>query len=152
MKARPIDLTPAVGIEDAMRRVAIVRFSELLALASALRSNREKELHHLRIACKRLRYCLDRFKSLEPSLMEPASRLEQLQEALGEWHDCHLLLSAMPAGLGATRQRVTAQRDEALARSRALWRDAFAAYGPFLGLIRFTGLGHGVGDGLGAAG
>lgn len=141
MKAREIDLAPAVGVEDAMRRIAIVRFSELLALAPALRTQRDKDLHDFRIACKRLRYALERFTVTEPSLLEPSSRLEQLQEALGEWHDCVLLLGAMPAGLGATRTRITAQRNDALARSRALWRDAFAAYGPFLGLVRFTGLG-----------
>ena len=141
MKAREIDLTPAVGVEDAMRRIAIVRFSELLALAPAFKSQRTEDLHHLRIACKRLRYALERFTVTEPSLLEPAGRLEQLQEALGEWHDCVLLLSVMPNGLGATRARVIAERDDALARARALWRDAFAAYGPFLGLVRFTGLG-----------
>lgn len=151
MKARDIDLSHAVGIEDAMRRIAIVRFSELLALAPALASHRVKELHDLRIACKRLRYTLERFKSAEPLLMEPAGRLEQLQESLGNWHDCDLLLATMPAGLGVTRGRIIAERDEALARSRALWRDAFAPYGPFLGLVRFTGLGYGVGEAAGAA-
>lgn len=147
MKARTIDLTDAVGVEDAMRRIAIVRFSELLSFASALRSSQAQDLHNLRIACKRVRYALERFTRREPSLLEPASRLGQLQESLGVWHDCQLLVNALPAGLGVTRARLVVQRDEALARSRALWRDAFAPYGPFAGLIRFTGLGYGFGEG-----
>ena len=141
MKAREIDLSHAVGIEDAIRRIAIVRFSELLALAPAFRSGTVKELHDLRIAAKRLRYSLERFSAAEPCLLESAGRLQQLQEVLGEWHDCHLLLEAMPAGLGATRRRIITKRDEALARARALWRDAFSSSGPFLSLVRFTGLG-----------
>jgi CHAD domain-containing protein len=149
MKARNIDLTQAVGVDDAMRRIAIVRFSELLSFASALRSNRAQDLHNLRIACKRLRYAIERFTRREPQLLEPASRLGQMQESLGEWHDCHLLLGALPTGLGATRQSLIVKRDEALARSRALLRDAFARYGPFTELIRFTGLGYGFGEGEG---
>ncbi len=139
MKARNIDLTNAASVEDAMRRIAIVRFSEFLSFAPALRSNQARDLHNLRIACKRLRYAIERFTPREPSLLEPSSRLGQLQESLGAWHDCQLLVSALPPGLGVTRQRLIAQRDEALARSRALWRDAFAQYGPFAELVQFTG-------------
>ena len=140
MRARSIDLSHSVGIDDAMRRIAIVRFSEVLGLAPALRTQNSGEIHDVRIACKRLRCALERFTRREPALLEAAGRLTQLQDSLGLWHDCVVLLAALPPGLGVTRQRLTAERDDALARSRALWRDAFAPYGPFAGLIRFTGL------------
>jgi CHAD domain-containing protein len=149
VKARPIDLTEACGVDDAMRRIAIVRFAEVLALAPALRSERSNQLHDLRIACKRLRYALERFTPREPSLFAAASRLHQLQDALGDFHDRDNLLTMLGPTLRATAHRVHTERDEALARARALWRDAFATYGPFEGLMRFTGLGYGVGD-LGA--
>jgi CHAD domain-containing protein len=147
MKARRIDLSDACGIDDAMRRIAIVRFAEVLTLVPALRRGRANDLHALRISCKRLRYALERFTPREPALLDASSRLAQLQDALGEFHDCELLLLAMPRTLHSTSQRVRMQRDDALSRARALWRDAFAPYGPFEGLMRFTGLGYGVGDG-----
>jgi len=154
MKARRVDLSDAAGVDDAMRRIAIVRFAEVLTLVPALRRGRAAELHALRIACKRLRYALERYVTREPALLEAASRLSQLQDALGEVHDRELLLAEMPKGLHVTMQRIQTERDEALARARALWRDAFATYGPFEGLMRFTGLGYGFadGDGAGAAG
>jgi CHAD domain-containing protein len=149
MKARHIDLSEACGVEDAMRRIAIVRFAEVLALAPALRQGAPAALHNLRVACKRLRYAISRFTVREPSLLEAASRLAQLQDALGEWHDTLLLLEAMPTTLRIVRSRTRELENDALARARALWRDAFATYGPFAGLVRFTGLGYGVGDGEG---
>jgi len=150
MKAREIDLSEACGVEDAMRRIAIVRFAEVLSLAPALRHESTVALHALRIACKRLRYALSRFASREPSLLEAASRLAQLQDALGEYHDCMVLLEAVPPALHATRARVQVLADDAHARARALWRDAFATYGPFADLVRFTGLGYGLGDAVGS--
>jgi CHAD domain-containing protein len=147
MKARRIDLSDACGIDDAMRRIAIVRFAEVLSLVPALRRGRNDELHALRIACKRLRYALERYVPREPSLLEAASRLSQLQDALGELHDRDLLLQMMSKELHVTAQRIRMEREDALARARALWRDAFAPYGPFEGLMRFTGLGYGFGDG-----
>jgi CHAD domain-containing protein len=146
MKARPIDLSDACGVDDAMRRIAIVRFAEVLALAPALRSERPKQLHDLRIACKRLRYALERFTPREPSLFGAASRLRQLQDALGDFHDRAVLAEMLPPALRVSAHRIHTERTEALARARALWRDAFAIYGPFEGLMRFTGLGYGVGE------
>lgn len=146
MKARGIDLSEACGVDDAMRRIAIVRFAEVLTLAPALRKDPSNALHDLRIACKRLRHALLRFTVREPALLEAASRLEQLQDALGDWHDCHVLLETMPPELRATRARITVQSEDARARARALWSDAFATYGPFGDLVRFTGLGYGLGE------
>jgi CHAD domain-containing protein len=147
MKARHVDLSDSCGVDDAMRRIAIVRFAEVLTLVPALRHGRSTDLHDLRIACKRLRYALERYTPREPALLEAASRLGQLQDTLGDLHDRDLLLLAMPKDLHVSAQRVRMQRDDALARARALWRDAFATYGPFEGLMRFTGLGYGFGDG-----
>lgn len=151
MKARTIDLSDATGVEDAMRRIAIVRFAEVLSLAPSLRHGRPAELHNLRIACKRLRYALERFTPRVPSLFDGTTRLTQIQDTLGEVHDRDVLLQALPHDMQVTRARINVQRGEALARARALLLDAFAAYGPFAGLMRFTGLGYGFGDGEGVA-
>jgi CHAD domain-containing protein len=148
MKARQIDLSDACGVDDANRRIAIVRFAEVLTLVPALRRGRSRDLHDLRIACKRLRYALESFTPREPALLEAASRLSQLQDALGDLHDRDLLLLVMPKKLHVSAQSIRIQREDALARARALWRDAFAPYGPFEGLMRFTGLGYGFAEGM----
>jgi CHAD domain-containing protein len=147
VKARRIDLSDAWGVDDAMRRIAIVRFAEVLTLVPSMRHGRGTDLHDLRIACKRLRYALERFTSREPALLDAASRLAQLQDVLGDIHDRDVLLGIMPRELHAASVRVRTEREDALARARALWRDGFAQYGPFEGLVRFTGLGYGFGDG-----
>ncbi len=147
MKARHVDLSQAWGVDDAMRRIAIVRFAEVLTLAPALRRGRGPELHALRIACKRLRYTLERFVPREPALLDAAGRLMQLQDVLGEIHDRDVLLTIVPHTLHSCVSRVRSDRSDAVARARALWRDAFATYGPFEGLMRFTGLGYGFGEG-----
>lgn len=147
MKARRVDLSDAWGVDDAMRRIAIVRFAEVLTLAPALRHGRTAELHDLRIACKRLRYALERFTPREPALLDGATRLAQLQDVLGDLHDRDVLLAIMPRDVSATMHRLREERTDALSRARALWHDAFATYGPFEGLMRFTGLGYGFGDG-----
>jgi CHAD domain-containing protein len=150
VKVHQIDLSEAVGAQDAMRRIAIVRFAEVLALSSALRKRRPQELHDLRIACKRLRYALEHFARFEPSLLEASTRLAQLQDALGETHDRDVLARDLPKELRKTMTRLHAQREASVDRAQALWNDAFAPYGPFEGLVRFTGLGnaYGLGDGV----
>ena len=149
MKPRVIDLEELHGIDTIMRRVAIVRFAELLTHAPALRRARANEIHTLRIACKRLRFALERFSAFEPSLHEAAIRLTQLQDALGDVHDRDVLLALLPKTARNTAHRLEIQREDAIARGRALWHDAFAPFGPFEGLMRFTGLGYGVGEALG---
>ncbi len=145
MKARSIDLSDTFDRDAVMRRVAIVRFAELLAVAPALRRGRSAEIHALRIACKRLRYALERFSTFEPSLHDAGVRLMQMQDALGDVHDRDVLLDIVPHAARNTANRLHAEREDAVARARALWYDAFAAYGPFEGLMRFTGLAYGVG-------
>jgi CHAD domain-containing protein len=147
MKARRVDLSQACGVDDAMRRVAIVRFAEVLTQAPAFRRARSEDIHALRIACKRLRYTLERFAVREPGLVDAVGRLTQLQNALGEVHDRDVLRAIVPHQLHRTLARVDTERAEAVARALALWRDAFAPYGPFEGLMRFTGLGYGLGEG-----
>ena len=149
MRPRPIDLNDLYGTDAIMRRVAIVRFAELLTHATALRRARAEEIHTLRITCKRLRFALERFSTFEPSLHEAAIRLTQLQDALGDVHDRDVLLALLPKTARNTAHRLEVQREDAVARGRALWHDAFAPFGPFEGLMRFTGLGYGVGAALG---
>ena len=142
MKARRISLDGLTSPQSAIHRIVSVRFAEVLAQANGFRKNRPGELHALRISCKRLRYSLELFAPALPKLKSAAERLRQLQDELGEVHDCDVLLQ-LAAKHDAThlQQRIRRDRERCTLRARALWADAFARGGPFAGLIAFTGFG-----------
>ncbi len=131
MTPRVVALAGARDRSDAMRRVIVLRLAEMLALAPALRRGEAHELHELRIACKRLRYALERFTAQAATVPAAAVRLAAIQDALGELHDRDVLLAAVPAAAEATRARLSRARARALVRARALWYEAFANGGPF---------------------
>ena len=149
MKARPIDLRGANEIEDAMRRIATVRLAEVLAASTALDRGRSDELHAMRIACKRLRYALERFGSTSAAFEPAAVRLSHLQDALGTVHDRDVLLERLRRTLPQTSRTLRRERQAAVQSARALWHDGFAPNGPFDALVAFTKLGaasQGFGD------
>ena len=67
-----------------------VRIGELWALSGHLPySERVRELHDMRIAAKRLRYCFEFFTPFfGPEADAPLKKFKQLQDFLGEIHDC----------------------------------------------------------------
>ena len=142
MKARRIALDGMSTPQSAIQRVISVRFAEVLAQTRALSTQRPDELHAFRIGCKRLRYSLELFAEALPRLESAKARIRQLQDELGEVHDCDVL-SAMAKHREATHllRRLMRDRDRHAARARALWLDAFAQGGPFNELIAFTGFG-----------
>src|SRR5688572_29332268 len=63
------------------------------AVAQAKSRNNSKHLHELRISGKRLRYRLEIIAELgNTAAKDQATSLKGLQEELGRWHDCHVLL------------------------------------------------------------
>lgn len=137
MKPHTIDLTASHSIEAAMRSIAMMRFSEVLALSTALRKRQSADLHAFRIACKRMRYTLERFTPLWPSLSEAAAAFTTLQDTLGEAHDRDVLVERLGAQAPKTTRRLQHEREACVNRAAGLWKDAFAALGPFDGLLRF---------------
>ena len=142
MKARRITLDGLANPQSAMHRIISVRFAEVLSQAQALKSLRSGELHALRISCKRLRYSIELFEDAVPSLRDAAQRARQLQDELGEVHDCDVL-HAMAREREATHLGARLQRDRErhALRAAALWVDAFSAGGPFAPLVAYTGFG-----------
>lgn len=64
------------------------------------------ELHRMRIAARRLRYAIEVFAPLYPDRLEDAhSRLTEIQEILGDIHDCDLWMEFLPAFLAAEQSR-----------------------------------------------
>ena len=75
MKAARIELKGVDNLSALVERVVRTRLQEARALAGGLETREKQALHDFRIACKRLRYALERFQELDPAfepVAEPA--------------------------------------------------------------------------------
>ena len=95
MKARKVKgVEPEGWLAENARRIILVRLDELTSFSEAVHDpNRVRRLHDMRIAAKRLRYVLE----LHAPVFGPASRaaakiVRDVQELLGEIHDCDEML------------------------------------------------------------
>jgi CHAD domain-containing protein len=123
MKAGRIDLEGVDDVRELAERVVATRLREAHALTSGLDSRDKQGLHDFRIACKRLRYALERFAALDQSLEAIAQRLAALQDALGEAHDRDMLLAILPAAMTATERRLRSDREACVDRAVANWTE-----------------------------
>jgi len=96
MKARKVKhLDPGGTLADNAQRVVAVRIDELYDFVPAvLDPKRVKKLHAMRIAAKRLRYVLEVTSSacFGPYALTATKRVRELQDLLGEIHDCDVQL------------------------------------------------------------
>lgn len=98
MKARPVKkLRPDAPFAEGARRIAAVRLDELCSFApKALDPSNGDEMHDMRIAAKRLRYLLE---LSEPALGKAAAAgaktARELQDLLGEIHDCEVFIEGL---------------------------------------------------------
>lgn len=121
MKPQRVELRGARDVGDVAKRVLETRLSEARALAGALERRERRGLHDFRIACKRLRYALERFEELASSLALATDRLAQLQGELGEAHDRDVLLEILPPAMGQTERRLQSEREASVDRAIMLW-------------------------------
>jgi len=94
MKARPVKkLDPSRPLGENAARIVKARLDEMLAFAPRAIDGKTKAQHDMRIAAKRLRYVLE---VTEFCFGRPAQvarrRARDLQEILGELHDCDVML------------------------------------------------------------
>lgn len=108
-------------MHEVVERIVNTRLEEASALAGGLETRERQALHDFRIACKRLRYALERFRELVPASEPIADRLAQLQDALGEAHDRDVLLPILPPSMGATERRLKSDREACVNRAVAHW-------------------------------
>ncbi len=114
MKARRVKgLDPAMPLADALQRIVAVRLDELWAIAPGALDPRDVDASHdLRIAAKRLRYILE--IGAEPCFGQYAAtaarRAREIQDLLGELHDCDVQL---PRVLALAETLRAADADEA---------------------------------------
>jgi hypothetical protein len=122
MKARKVrKLDPEMPLADAAERILRVRVDELYSFTPrALDPSEENALHDMRIAAKRLRYLLELTAPyLGAYAMTGAKRAKQLQDLLGEIHDCDVMLplvrdhlEALRAADAAELQRMAGDADD----------------------------------------
>ena len=103
MKARKVKhLDPDGTLADNAQRVVAVRIDELYDFVPAvLDPKRVKKLHAMRIAAKRLRYVLEVTSSacFGPYALTATKRVRELQDLLGEIHDCDVQLPRVQLSL-----------------------------------------------------
>lgn len=129
MKPERVDLHAVSDPHDIVQRVVQTRLREVEALASGLERRDEQGLHDFRIACKRVRYALERFADLDGSFEASAERFKALQDALGEAHDRDVLLTILPPTMGKTQRTLLQEREQCVDRAAALWKQPGAAGG-----------------------
>src|SRR5579863_6747605 len=114
----------------AARRIVAVRTAELYAFVpEALDEHAVTAMHDMRIAAKRLRYVLELVGfCLGDVGPEAQRRARELQEVLGEIHDCDVMLERIaasherdPEGFDALAERFRDERAQQFAAFRALW-------------------------------
>jgi len=121
MRAEVVDLS---GVDDRCglaRRVVAKRADEVMRLSQALAGRDKGELHDFRIACKRLRYALERFSVIEPSFAQMAEHFAGLQDALGQARDRDVLLTILPPAMGDTQRRLQREREVCVIAADVMW-------------------------------
>jgi hypothetical protein len=107
VKARRVKrLDPAAPAADGLERTIRVRADELFSfLPGALEPAEHEAQHDMRIAAKRLRYLLELSSFCFGPYAEPAARrMKDLQDVLGEMHDCDVMLPRVLRHAAALRE------------------------------------------------
>jgi hypothetical protein len=120
MKARKVKgLEPLAPLADNAERIVLVRLEELWSFTPrALDRDEVVALHDMRIAAKRLRYVLEVTADtcFGPYAKTALKRIKDLQDLLGEIHDCDVQLPRVVAREAELR---AADAVEVRARARA---------------------------------
>jgi CHAD domain len=107
MRARRVKkLDPSEPLADNAARIVRVRLDEMRSLAPrALEPTATRRQHDMRIAAKRLRYVLETTEFCFGRVAETARRrTRDLQEVLGELHDCDVMLPRVERHLDGLRE------------------------------------------------
>lgn len=124
----------------AERYIARVRFAEALHKQSALEKGDDEAVHSFRLACKRLRFAIERIRVHAPELAPAAELLSTLTDELGWAHDCAELIDlAREVQAPLVEARAKRDRDRYVLRASRLWRHGFLESGEFAALARYAG-------------
>jgi hypothetical protein len=98
VKARKVKgLDPAAALADNVERIVTVRLDELCSfMPQAADPDEVEALHDMRIAAKRLRYILEiAHPCFGPYAERAVKQTKELQDVLGEIHDCDVQVPAV---------------------------------------------------------
>lgn len=115
-KAHPVpNLRPHATLLENARAILSVRVAEVFSFAPAIGDpTRDKDLHDMRIAAKRLRYTLEMFGvCLGPDGPALIETVKELQERIGAIHDADVLEATARLHLAMLAQRRVAALIEA---------------------------------------
>jgi hypothetical protein len=107
VKARRVKrLDPDGLLADNVQRIIAVRLEELCSfMPKAQDASQVRALHDMRIAAKRLRYLLEMFAPcFGPYAATAGRRAKELQDLLGEIHDCDVTLPRVEGLIGELRE------------------------------------------------
>lgn len=117
MKARRVKgVDPDASLAKGGRRIMLARLADLHSFVPAVRDPANvQELHDMRIAAKRLRYALElTAPAFGLEAREVARTLKQLQDVLGEIHDCDEMVPRVSGHIDSLRaEDAAAVRDAA---------------------------------------
>jgi CHAD domain-containing protein len=99
--------TTSVLVLEFARSAIRRRLGEMLSYETAISTpERVEELHAMRIAAKRLRYCLEVFSPLyEGAMAGPLKSTRRTQTLLGDIHDCDVWTDRLPGFIEKERKR-----------------------------------------------
>lgn len=138
--ARDITFLGIADAQEAVRHLLRVRFAECLEKEHALGSGDDEAIHAFRLACKRLRYALERSPADTIDFTPIAKLLGNIAEELGAAHDCVVLAKrALDCDAALVARRALQDRGRYVRRASRMWHDAFESGGAFETLASFTG-------------
>jgi CHAD domain-containing protein len=142
-------LKPHAETRDTLPQIFSTRLAELWSWAEHMpHPERVRELHDMRIAAKRVRYCFEFFlPCFEPDFKDVLKRFKQLQDFLGEIHDCDVWVDYLRTQLAESFKELDGLRkdlnrfvgaDHAMQNSAAQLSRALG-HGPAQGLLMMIG-------------
>lgn len=148
-KAQEIEsLDPHHDVRAALPAIFGVRITELWSFSAHMPyPERVRQLHDMRIAAKRLRYCFEFFSPCFTQIDGALKRFKKLQDYLGELHDCDVWVDYLRAQLRDAFTEMNRQR-KGLARfvgadpelqHEAAALEELMAHGPAQGLLMMLG-------------